>query len=415
MATRKSRRTEWHQLGGMWTRTFGDRGTRVRLFQRRRDGVFWRDVWLPGGTRSRKSLGTADRHEAERLGKALLSALLKDETPITTGPITLAQLWERYQTEASLFIDNKPLTKLNAECRVAVLLGFFGADRDVRSLTALDQEAYSVKRRGGGIPYRSGKRAKVVRTNAVRQRSVDADLSLLHSMLKWAMTVRLPGNRRWLEYNPLEGVRRVREKNPKRPVATWERFHRTCVAMRKLRRAETTDEGKRRWLKIELALILAEATGRRLNSIRNLRWEDVDFERGSIRWRAEADKKGQEWVVPITHDVVNALRVFQRRLRTISGWVFQAEVRTDAPMDRYLFDKWLRVAEDAAGLPKLDGGLWHPYRRKWATERKHHSLKDVAAAGGWKDVETLLTCYQQADAETMLAVVSEPKRLREVV
>jgi len=69
----------------------------------------------------------------------------------------------------------------------------------------------------------------------------------------------------------------------------------------------------------------------------------------------------------------------------------------------------------AADLPKLDGGLWHPYRRKWATERKHLSLKDVAAAGGWKDVETLLTCYQQPDDETMLAVVSEPRKLREAL
>lgn len=49
-----------------------------------------------------------------------------------------------------------------------------------------------------------------------------------------------------------------------------------------------------------------------------------------------------------------------------------------------------------------------------ATERKHLSLKHVAAAGGWKDVETLLTCYQQPDPETLLAVMSEPRKLREV-
>jgi hypothetical protein len=41
-------------------------------------------------------------------------------------------------------------------------------------------------------------------------------------------------------------------------------------------------------------------------------------------------------------------------------------------------------------------------------------LKHVAAAGGWKDVETLLTCYQQPDPETLLAVMSEPRKLREV-
>jgi hypothetical protein len=48
-------------------------------------------------------------------------------------------------------------------------------------------------------------------------------------------------------------------------------------------------------------------------------------------------------------------------------------------------------------------GLWHPYRRKWATERKHLSITDVAEAGGWKDTVTLLTCYARPDNETLLA------------
>ena len=33
------------------------------------------------------------------------------------------------------------------------------------------------------------------------------------------------------------------------------------------------------------------------------------------------------------------------------------------------------MAKEKAGLPKLEGGLWHPYRRKWATERKYLPLK----------------------------------------
>ena len=46
---------------------------------------------------------------------------------------------------------------------------------------------------------------------------------------------------------------------------------------------------------------------------------------------------------------------------------------------------------------------------------RYHALGGLAraAAGGWKDVETLLTCYQQPDAETMLAVMSEPKKVRD--
>ena len=59
------------------------------------------------------------------------------------------------------------------------------------------------------------------------------------------------------------------------------------------------------------------------------------------------------------------------------------------------------------GLPKLDGGMWHPYRLAWATAKKHHPIKDLAAAGGGRDTETLLQCYQQPDKDTLLEVTSE--------
>jgi hypothetical protein len=32
-------------------------------------------------------------------------------------------------------------------------------------------------------------------------------------------------------------------------------------------------------------------------------------------------------------------------------------------------------------------------------------VKDVAAAGGWKDISTLIDCYQQPDDDTLRAVV----------
>ena len=37
---------------------------------------------------------------------------------------------------------------------------------------------------------------------------------------------------------------------------------------------------------LPLALIVAEGTGRRISAWRNLVWDDVDFEAGTIRWRA---------------------------------------------------------------------------------------------------------------------------------
>ena len=57
--------------------------------------------------------------------------------------------------------------------------------------------------------------------------------------------------------------------------------------------------------------------------------------------------------------------------------------------------------------------LWHAYRRKWATARKHLPDPYVAAAGGWTNSNTLRQVYQQADQETMLRGVLDGGTLRE--
>jgi hypothetical protein len=80
-------------------------------------------------------------------------------------------------------------------------------------------------------------------------------------------------------------------------------------------------------------------------------------------------------------DFFETVRGFQRQLGAVGGFVFAAPDAHDGIMDRHLFDKWLSVAERSAELQKLDGSLWHAYCRKWAIERKHLPLKDVAAAG----------------------------------
>ena len=69
------------------------------------------------------------------------------------------------------------------------------------------------------------------------------------------------------------------------------------------------------------------------------------------------------------------LRHFQQRLGDESGWIFASEQDAGRPMDRHLFDKWLARAEQAAELPKLPGGLWHPYRRAWATAPRESSCR----------------------------------------
>ncbi len=151
-----------------------------------------------------------------------------------------------------------------------------------------------------------------------------------------------------------------------------------------------------------LALVVAEGTGRRLSAWRNLRWDDVDLQAGTIRWRAEFDKKGYEQVVPMSEAVSKALREARKAQAAIGGSpVFLARQDPTTPCDRYLLDRWLRRAFEKAKVTPLKGGLWHSLRRKWATERKGYPVKDVAAAGGWRDEGTILKSYQQVDSETV--------------
>lgn len=127
---------------------------------------------------------------------------------------------------------------------------------------------------------------------------------------------------------------------------------------------------------LELALIVAEGTGRRLSTWRSLRWDDVDLLAGSIRWRAEFDKKGYEQIVPMSKTVSKALREARKAQAAIGGSpVFPAPQDPTKPCDRYLLDRWLRRAFERASLAPLYGGLWHSLRRKWATERKGTRLR----------------------------------------
>jgi integrase len=381
----------------------------VRLFESTKGGSYYRDLWLSGRGKSRRCIGTTDRAEAERIGRELLAALLKGQHVTATGVLPLGYLWQRYRDESPTFLDNGAASKTNDEIHADVLLAYFGEECDVRTLTENDQRAFVSKRLAGGIKVADRE------TGKVRSRTAEAETKLLHTMLRWATTVRAGKGQRLLADNPLQGVRNVREENPLRPVATWERFTKTREAARQLTERKTsTPEQRREWIQLELALVIAEATGRRLGSIRQLRWDDWDFERHTIRWRGVADKKGHDAVIPVPESLISEVMSFRVKLGgAFGGLVFPSVADRDVAMSGDKFSSLLKRAERHAKQPKLEGGLWHAYRRAWATSRKHLPVSDVAAAGGWKDLSTLLRCYTQADNDTILAVMSEPKKVME--
>src|SRR5260370_42670196 len=109
-----------------------------------------------------------------------------------------------------------------------------------------------------------------------------------------------------------------------------------------------------RWRRIELALVLAEATGARIGAIRGLRWSDITCDRPTSRWRSEFDKKGRERSVPLPEKLASELRGFQVTLGVVGdGWLFP-RTEQDAPWSREVFGQLLRRAEHIAGVTKLE-------------------------------------------------------------
>lgn len=141
--------------------------------------------------------------------------------------------------------------------------------------------------------------------------------------------------------------------------------------------ARTGDmSGNQRWVRMELALVLAEATGRRIGSIRQLTWTDFDFNARKVCWRAEADKKRKAGLVPMSQEFFEELKSFRVNLGgAFGGLLFPSPANSTRPVGREVFQHALSDATTHAKLPAVGG--WHAFRRKWAQERKHHPLADV--------------------------------------
>jgi len=145
---------------------------------------------------------------------------------------------------------------------------------------------------------------------------------------------------------------------------------------------------------------------------------------GRILKRAETDKEGVSGWVPISGSVRAGIDRIRSVNPALGEWPLfpapraktEVEGRGEIPKawTRHHARKLLERAERLAKLEKVEGGEFHPYRRKWSTERKHLPDVDVAHVGGWLDTRALKMSYQHADDLTAYAVIAEPNKLREL-
>lgn len=387
----------------------------VRLYERKRGASVYYSYRLDG-RKVQKSTRRSDRVEAEVYARAQVEEVLEEARLGRTGePMTLGELFRAYFRWKAPTLSRA--WRKAAKMRSELFLEAWGKDTPALDVGQTHVDAYSAARRAGKLsPLGRGGRGDRDPVK-VRDGTLDGDFRWLSSVYNWARRHKVDGERLVPE-NPLTDVTWPKEKNPRRPVASHQRFVATMEHV-----DEVDDEGRLRCI-----VALARWTGRRESAICELQADDVlrteeavrralatsgmderlaqHMPHGAIRWSEEKDKMGLLRIAPLSSAARRELHRYLARNPRVGGVpLFPAPEDPTKPIRRDTAASWLLKAEKLAELPKLRGGTFHPYRRLWASERKHMPDVDVAAVGGWKDTRALKMSYQQADPATALRVV----------
>jgi hypothetical protein len=404
----------------LWSCKVGAPGLRVTAYERRHEGALYLRWWVPGmnGTGGRwayRALKHTNREAAAQAAKDVAAQLLTATLASATGTATLAEVLAAYEADVSAHTKGEGPT--NGKRRAAIWTAFFGASREVHTIDHPTLDRFVRERKAGTITAGEYELAK-----APSDRTIGSDLEYLRAALNHACRVVRPNGTKLLTLNPLgtgkAGYQVPRTKQPRRPIVTYDRY----LAL--VAKADQVDPQKL----FGGFMALVEGLGWRVSALCALRACDVDVSaspaapHGRIYKRADADKQGMSGWVPMSQSV----RAGVDRIRAAKPAIGEAPLFpapravVDAPQGempkawtRHHAAALLERAEKAAKLDAVQGGQFHPYRRKWATERKHLPDADVAAAGAWGDTRALKANYQQVDELTMLAVVSEPTKLRD--
>ena len=382
--TKRSRRSYG---AGEWGRN------RVRVFPDPKTGRYQIE-WRENGRRLTRSLGHRDWMRAKRQADEVAAGFAVHQPNGTAEsepePLTLGRLLDIYREEVT---PTKAETSQRSDRAAArMFLQFFGRDRRPETLSRRDWDRFIRSRRAGKIGP-SGR--------PVSDRTIECDLKFLIAVFNWAAKSRDEAGRLLLGSNPLKGLKTPTEKNPVRVVLLEEEYHALLGVSRKVD-----------W-RFHVALVLAHETGHRIGAIRRLRWTDIDLPSGVIRWRAEHEKSGYEHRTPVTAEALAALEEARARNPVIGDSpLLPSSKDPSVSTTRWMIHAWWEKAERLAGLERKRGRGWHSLRRKFASNLMDQPLKVLCELGGWKEAQTVLRCYQQADTGQLRKALESRPRLR---
>ncbi len=382
-----------------WSWVTGEKGcNRVRVFEHpksRKLYLEWHEP-VPGGRpRVRtESLGHTDRVEAKAAAEVRASFLRKEGAlalPAREGPLLLHTLFEHYEEAME---QTGRLRPVHVRTRKR-FLAWLGPLRTVASLDEHEVERYVYARTMGKVVLDGRK------LPPVRARPIEEELTILRTVLRWAARRKTDSGRRLLPEMPILEWHIPKEENPRRPHLPEGEY------------ALMLDHAWAINPRLWLALVVCHETGHRLNSVRQLKWADVNFESREITWRAEHQKNGARHVTPMTDTAAAAFERFRDNdLHTmLSGasadhWVFYGG-KSGGALARPGFYHWWRDVRKAAGLAPCPGAAFHVFRRKLASELSTAPLAMVKAIGGWKHPHVVVAAYQSPTIEQQRAVMAD--------
>lgn len=152
------------------------------------------------GKEDRKSLGHSDKQLAIRQAYELLRAMLAHERAIEEKTLTIGLLKDLY-IESPKHLSKKERTQREDANKLRRVVAFLGETRNAVSISPSNVERYTMARRSG-----DGSLLGVVPERRVSDRTIEADLVVLHAALHWATRERTRTGKRLLKENPLIGV-----------------------------------------------------------------------------------------------------------------------------------------------------------------------------------------------------------------
>lgn len=407
-----------------WSKNLEVHGVHCRIYDR--GGVLW-FAWSGERGRSRngrRSLKTKDRVLAEQVARNLAADEARGlVTGVSSDKITIGQLFAAYSDRRMPKLSAK-MQKWAATTR-DLFLRAWGADELVQNIDQTRVDEFARERMSailtpdeggrkvrGKIPAKGGRKPR-----AVKASTVQADLRWLSSVLNWGRGFRVNG-KPMLVSNPLDTVERPKDQNIRRPRASVERYTAT------LPHTNTIDDTGR----LRLALVLVRFQGHRISATLSLNASDLlltperirealaaigeaeadvdEMPHGAILWQAAHDKIGRTHITPMHSTTREEVEGYLRQNPKLGDApLFPADGAPHVRLRSDVASRWLRKAEGLAQLPKLEGGVWHPYRRLFATRLRHLPDIDAARAGGWKTPQAMKLSYQQAEASGVLRAI----------